>query len=70
MKANARIKESLSLVFIYKELETVPKNVFKHFIPHFIYVSETVKSELLNDGYKLSYGDWDGHIKNALIIEW
>lgn len=71
MKASELVKKSQSLESIYKSIENANQNgEFKCFIPHFFYVEESVKLKLLQDGFKISVGDWDGMIKNALIIEW
>jgi len=71
MKANEISKVGKSLDSIYKLIESALLNQeYKCFIPHFVYVEESTKLKLLEDGFKLSVGDWDGRIKNALIIEW
>ena len=71
MKAKHLRKQSEAIENIYKQIsEANAHGQFKHFIPHFIYVSEEVKSQLIEDGYKVYKGDWDGHMTNCLIIEW
>lgn len=71
MKASHLKKQSEVIENIYQSISRENQNGnFKHFIPHFVYVSEQVKSELIENGYKVYRGDWDGIITNALIIEW
>jgi len=71
MKANHLIKQSEVLDNIYKRIsEANSHSMFKIFIPHFIYVEESVRLQLIDDGYKVYEGDWDGMVKGALIIEW
>ena len=63
-------KKSVFWEDIVKEIEKFPKVQFKHFIPHYIYVDEVNIGCLIKAGYKVSRGDWDGMMKNCLIIEW
>lgn len=70
MKARELTKQSITIEEIYESIKNVPKNQFKWFIPHFIYVSEEVKNQLMRDGFDLTIGDWDNVITNALIIKW
>lgn len=67
MKASHLQKQSEVIENIYKDISEANANGRrKHFIPHWVYVSEAVKLQLLEDGYTL----WDGLMNNGLIIEW
>lgn len=73
MKSNEIKKQSITIEAIYSQIEQVSKDNpqhFKHFIPHFLYVSESVKDQLMRDGFNLTIGDWDGYIRDCLIISW
>lgn len=69
MKASEKEKQSVSYNEIINQIKDTSKNHFKHFIPHFVYVSDEVKIKLGVDGYKVYQGEWfKGDI--GLIIEW
>ena len=72
MNAKDLTKKSLTAKQIFEEISRINKDnpaCFKHYIPHFIYVSNEVQVELLNIGFKLTQGEWiRGDI--GLIIEW
>jgi len=71
MKAKHLKKQSKTIENIYKRISEANENgEFKIFIPHFVYVEEKVKLQLLEDGYKVYIGQWDGVVTDALIIEW
>lgn len=71
MKAKSLTKTSVSVENIYKGIsEANANNRFKHFIPHDVYVSDEVRLKLIDDGFKVHKGDWDGVMKDCLIIEW
>lgn len=71
MKAKEIIKQSEVIENIYNAISHANSiGQFKHFIPHYIYVSDAVKLQLIEDGYKLYNGEWDGVMNNCLIIEW
>ncbi|MFD2824796.1 hypothetical protein ACFS5M_14025 [Lacinutrix iliipiscaria] len=71
MKACELKKTSEALENIYKLIsEANSRSEFKCFIPHFVYVSEKIRLQLIEDGFKVYRGDWDGVITNCLIIEW
>ena len=71
MKAKHLKKQTEVIENIYKAIsEANASGRFKHFIPHFIYVDEKVKSQLIEEGYKVYKGDWDAHMIDCLIIEW
>ena len=71
MKASHLKKESEVIENIYQFISREnQEGRFKYFIPHFVYVSEQVKSELIENGYKVYRGNWDANITDALIIEW
>ena len=72
-KAYERIKTTLTIKEISERIDSIEKNqpyINKAFIPHFENVSDETKLEILNKGYKVYVGDWDGIMKNVLIIEW
>jgi len=72
MKAKELIKRSQTAQQIFEEISKMNENNpnhYKHFIPHFIYVSNDVQVELSMMGFKLTHGEWfRGDI--GLIIEW
>lgn len=71
MRANSLVKISVTIEGIYTAIEEGNKyGCFKHGIPHNLYVSDEVKLKLMADGFKVYNGDWDGVMKNSLIIEW
>lgn len=70
MKASECKKVSITIEEVYESIKNVPKNHCKYPIPHFVYVSESVKTQLMEDGFDLTIGDWDGVMKNCLIIKW
>lgn len=73
MNASEIKKTTLTAIEIYEHINDNLKhnpNTFKHFIPHYIYVSDEVKLQLINDGFKVYIGNWDNIINGALIIEW
>ena len=71
MKAKDLKKTSETIDNIHNRIsECNADGDFKCFIPHFKHVSEEVKLQLMKDGFKVYIGDWDGMIKDCLIIEW
>lgn len=71
MKAKDLNKTSETIENIYSQIsEANANNQFKCFIPHFLYVDDSVKMQLIKDGYKVYRGDWDGMMIDCLIIEW
>jgi len=73
MKASELKKESLKIESVYEDIEKHVENNPHHckwFIPHFVYISESVKDQLMRDGFDLTIGDWDNNVKNCLIIKW
>ncbi len=71
MKATELTKESEVIENIYKAIsEANSRGEYKWCIPHQFYVSEEVKVQLIEDGFKVYKGAWDGVLTNALIIEW
>jgi hypothetical protein len=71
MKANELNKNTKAIESIYDEIEQAnSRGENKTFIPHWIPVSDSDKLQLMKDGFKVYAGDWDGIMKNALIIEW
>tara|TARA_R110002049_G_scaffold64570_6_gene170207 strand:- start:123 stop:335 length:213 start_codon:yes stop_codon:yes gene_type:complete len=70
MKAQSLKKVPESIENIYAQIsEANANNQFKCFIPHFIYVTNETKLQLIKDGYKVYEGNWDSII-TGLIIEW
>ena len=73
MKSHELKKVSLTLDEIYESIKKDTqhgKNIFKYQIPHWVYVSDEVKLQLISDGFKVYIGNWDGILNNSLIIEW
>ena len=71
MKANELKKQTEVIDNIYKAISEANSNGnFKHFIPHWVYVSDEIILQLINDGFKVYKGEWDGIMKDCLIIEW
>lgn len=73
MTANSIKKTSITAKEIYEQIESQLKHntsFFKYHIPHWINVSDEVKLQLINDGFKVYKGSWDGAINEGLIIEW
>lgn len=72
MKASDLIKKSLKATDIFTEIsKTIENNPnhYKHFIPHFIYISNDEQVELSKMGFKVTHGEWfRGDF--GLIIEW
>ena len=70
MKAKDLIKKSVTIHDVYKNIEEANgRGEFKFFYPHFVYVSNEVKMQLMSDGFKLSEGEFFVG-NNGLIIEW
>jgi len=71
MKASELVKQQKSIKDIYESIEMANKNgEFKIMIPHWHYVADETRLELIRNGFKVSNGVWDGLMQNALIIEW
>lgn len=72
MEAAQITKRTITAEQIVKEIRTSSEQNpahFKHFIPHFLYVSNQVQVELSMMGFKLMHGEWSRGEK-GLIIEW
>lgn len=70
MKAKELIKQSLKIEDIYNRIKSQNElGEYKIFYPHFIYVSDEVIRQLIEDGFKVSKGEWIRGDK-GLIIEW
>lgn len=55
---------------IYKQIEIDNKaGQYKSFIPHFMCVEDKIVNQLINDGFKVSKGEYMRG-DNGLIIEW
>lgn len=71
MKAKELIKKETDLKAIYEQIESTNNyGCFKIFIPHDRRFSEKSKLELIENGFKVYRGDWDGVMTNVFIIEW
>ena len=70
MKAKDLIKKTLSIEEVYKHIEQDNKDgQYKSFIPHFMCVEDNIVNQLINDGFKVSKGEWMRG-DYGLIIEW
>ena len=70
MKATDLTKTSPSLDDIYQEIRTAnERHEYKLFYPHWRYISDECKLELINNGFKVYQGEWL-HGDYGLIIEW
>lgn len=70
MKVTDLVKTSPSMEKIYNTIKCAnERHEFKVFYPHWVYVSDACKLELIRNGFKLSEGEW---LKgdHGLIIEW
>lgn len=72
MKANTLIKGTQhDITKIYNRIkEAHEQGEFKICIPHFQYIDDKIKLQLMDDGFKVYMGQWDGIQLEALIIEW
>jgi len=71
LRAKDLIKKDNTLEFIYKNIKQQNEyGSYKVFIPHDKYFSEKSKLELMENGFKVYKGDWDGIMKDVYIIEW
>jgi hypothetical protein len=71
MEAKDLNKKSIELEQIYKDIQSAnDRGDYKWFIPHCVFIDESIKMQLINDGFKVSKGDWDGIAKDCIIIEW
>ncbi len=70
MRANNLIKKPIDLKKIYKDIEDANnRNEYRYFINPFIYISDEVKLELLNNGFKV-YSSKDFNGLEGLVVEW
>ena len=71
MKASELEKRYVDIDEIYKRIEFAnARSQFKIFFRHSTCVSQDTKQQLIENGFKVYPGDWDGIEKNCLIIEW
>lgn len=71
MKASSLVKKDLDLKPIYEQIKSQNEyGAYKIFIPHDRHFSEKAKLELMENGFKVYKGDWDGIMKDVYIIEW
>lgn len=71
MKAKDLIKKERPIEELRKEIVSINDGGgCAMFIHRSMYVSEKTKMQLINDGFKVSIGDWDGMMTNVVIIEW
>ena len=70
MKAKDLIKKPLDYETVIKEIEQCnERGQYKHFIPHFMLISDDLKYKLIDSGFKVSKGVWMMS-DEGLIIEW
>ena len=71
MKATELQKIPMAIDKIYDLINSENmQNNFKVFIPHWKYIENETILQLINDGFKVYKGDWDGMAINSTIIEW
>lgn len=72
MKAKDLVKKPVDINKIYEiiKMQNNNDNAFKAHLPHWWYIKEETIIQLINDGFKVYRGEWDGINTNALIIEW
>ena len=71
MKANTLIKQSINIESVYERIINETNNGHcKAYYPHFVYIDESIKLQLIEDGFKVYKGVWDGVMVDCLIIEW
>jgi len=71
LKAKDLVKKEMDLKLIYERIKDGNEyGAYKIFIPHDRYFSEKAKLELMENGFKVYKGDWDGIAKDVYIIEW
>lgn len=71
MKASSLIKKETDLKPIYENIKSQNDyGCFRVFFPPDRYFSEKAKLELIENGFKVYKGDWDGIMKDVYIIEW
>lgn len=71
MKANSLVKQEITIGKIHQDIQqSNDEGKNKIFIPHFIPLSDQTKLQLMNDGFKVYMGAWDGFMINCTIIEW
>jgi hypothetical protein len=71
LKAKDLLKKETDLKPIYEMIKNQNEyGAFKTFFPHDRYFSEKARLELMENGFKVYKGDWDGIMKDVYIIEW
>lgn len=71
MKASSLSKKTLSIFDVHEEIEIANElGSFKIFIPHHKFIKNETVIQLIEDGFKVHKGDWDGININVTIIEW
>lgn len=71
MKASSLVKKDTDLKEIYSDIENANNNGhFKIPIPHNRVFSDSAKMELIENGFKVYKGSWDGVLIDCYIIEW
>jgi len=71
MKAKDLIKRRIKIEDVYKQIERCnEQGDYKTVIPHYQYIDESVKLQLIQDGFKCYIADWDLIITDGFIIEW
>lgn len=71
MKAKDLIRKERDIKEVYENIKSANEiGQFKIFIPNWNYFSDASRLELIENGFKVYKGDWDGIMKDVLIIEW
>lgn len=71
MKAKDLIKKSVSIEEMHKLIEEANnRGEFKTFLPHFVNINNNIMLQLMDEGFKVYYGEWGANMGSCLIIEW
>ena len=50
--------------------EANSRGEFKTFLPHFVNINNNIMLQLMDEGFKVYYGEWGANMGSCLIIEW
>lgn len=71
MKASDLSKRYLLSDKIFDDIKKAnDEGSFKIFYPHWVSIDDSTKLKLIENGFKVYTGQWDGIITDTLIIEW
>lgn len=71
LKAKDLVKKPLTIKDISEQIKVANEGgSYKIHIPNFSAVDENIIPTLIQNGFKVYRGDWDGFMKDVLIIEW